>query len=289
MQRRAVKFPALLAFCCLMAAALLPARALGDQIVYDDALENGWQNYSWCTVNFSAANYVHSGAYSAQVTYTGAWQGFYLDHAAFDTTPYTSLTFWINGGAASGQSIQVAALLNGTAQVSLPLNNYITGGSVAAGTWRQVTIPLSALGVANQSNMTGFWLQEDTGNSQPSFYVDDIRLVATPPPPVIHLNVNAGQTVRTVDNRLFGVNTAVWDSSLNTATTISLLQAGGLQILRFPGGSTSDGYHWQTNTSDNNTWTWASNFDAFAAVATGAKTQAFLTVNYGTGTAQEAA
>jgi hypothetical protein len=108
-------------------------------------------------------------------------------------------------------------------------------------------------------------------------------------PPTATITVNTSQAVRTVDPRMFGVNAAVWDSVLGTAMTQSLLADMDNRMLRFPGGSLSDEYHWQTNTTLNNTWTWATGFDAFAPIAVNTNAQLFVTVNYGTGTAQEAA
>jgi len=105
----------------------------------------------------------------------------------------------------------------------------------------------------------------------------------------ITVSVDAGTIKRTVDARLFGLNAAIWDSHFNSATTVSLLSANGTRLLRFPGGSLSDEYHWRTNTTLNNTWTWATSFDAFANVAQVINAQAVITVNYGTGTPQEAA
>jgi alpha-N-arabinofuranosidase len=290
MRRRNTLFLAFLGMLSLL--ALLPAshaQAQSDQSVYADALANGWENWSWCTTDFNATAPVHSGAHSVKVTYTAAWQGFYLHHAAFDTTSYTSLTFWINGDTTNGRNITVAGLLSDQAQPAVNLNTYIAGGSVAAGTWRKVTIPLSDLHVDNHANMTGFWLQENSGAAQPAFYVDDIALTAVPAPSQVNLSINVGQVVRTVDSRLFGVNAAVWDGAVNTPATISLLNAIDNRVMRFPGGSLSDDYHWKTNTTDSNTWTWATSFDAFANVARSANAQVFITANYGNGTSQEAA
>ncbi len=60
-------------------------------------------------------------------------------------------------------------------------------------------------------------------------------------------------------------------------------------MLRFPGGSLADEYHWAANISGDNAWQWATSFAKFAQVATNLKAQAFITVNYGSGTASEAA
>ncbi len=102
------------------------------------------------------------------------------------------------------------------------------------------------------------------------------------------ITVNAANIMGPVDQRMFGINTAIWDSAFNTDTTRSMFQEMGVQALRFPGGSLSDEYHWSTNTSRNNTWTWATSFDAFASVALTTRAQVYITANYGSGTAQEA-
>jgi alpha-L-arabinofuranosidase len=265
------------------------ARAQGDLTIYADGLGPGWADWSWCSRNLAATNIVHGGAQSARLTYTGGFQGFYLRHAEFDNSGYTHLVFWINGGGTSNRAMTVAAHLNDQPQPGVPLAAYIEGGAVAANIWRKVTIPLVALGVQNQASFNGFWIQDASGSAQPPFYVDDITLQAAPPPAAVLVNVDASAVKRNVDARLFGLNAAVWDDQFNTAVTRSLLSANGTRLLRFPGGSLSDEYHWRTNTTLNNTWTWATDFDAFAAVARGLGAQAIITANYGTGTPQEAA
>jgi alpha-L-arabinofuranosidase len=283
------KLPRILAVFLLtvLQLAVLSVQAKADEPVYTDALVGGWQPWSWCTVDLASTAYVHSGSKSIQATYTGGWQGLYLGHRAFDTTPYTSLTFWIHGGGVNGRVIQVQALLNYAQQTLVNLNTYIAGGAVSGSQWCKVDIPLSALGVAGKTNMTGFWLQDASGGAQPAFYVDDVALSLAPPPSLIHLNVDVNNRIRTVDSRVFGLNTAIADAQLNTPDTITLVKAAAVRVLRFPGGSLADRYHWQTNTSEGNTW--PSGFDAFIPVLKGCAAQAFITVNYGTGTPQEAA
>ncbi len=89
-----------------------------------------------------------------------------------------------------------------------------------------------------------------------------------------------------------GLNGAAWDGDLVDRGTPALLDATGVQIVRYPGGSTSDNYHWLSNTPDDPAQggTVASaNFDAFMSVVTATGSQAMITVNYGSGTEQEAA
>ena len=87
------------------------------------------------------------------------------------------------------------------------------------------------------------------------------------------VSINAGAVIRTVDERVFGVNAVMWDGLTSTTQTISLLQAADIRAIRLPGGSLSDEYHWRTNTTLANTWTWASAFNSGAALITGLNAQ----------------
>lgn len=109
------------------------------------------------------------------------------------------------------------------------------------------------------------------------------------PSSTVAVNVDATRIIRTVDPRLTGINAAMWDGSFESQTTVSFLESVGAKILRFPGGSLSNEYHWQTNTTLDNTWTWVTSFDDFASIAKAVNTQATISVNYGTGSSDEAA
>ncbi len=108
-------------------------------------------------------------------------------------------------------------------------------------------------------------------------------------PDEAQVRVDAAQVVRTLDPRLFGINVVVWDPLLDTPDTISALRELEVQALRFPGGSISDDYHWEFNRNGKNPWHWATSFAGFMHVATNLQAQVFITVNYGSGTPEEAA
>jgi hypothetical protein len=116
------------------------ANAQTDQIIYGDSLGAGWQDWSWSARDLASTDVVHSGSHSVKVTYTAAFQGFYLRHTAFDSSHYTALTFWINGGGSSGRSINVAAQLDDASQPSVTLNNYVL--SVQSGKLSGQDLPL---------------------------------------------------------------------------------------------------------------------------------------------------
>ena len=129
----------------------------------------------------------------------GQWQAWWLKAGtSVDTTIYTNLTFWLYGST-SGQTISVAGELGGSGS-GLP-SVTVTAPS---NTWQRFTISLSSLGVNNKTNLTGFQFGNTT-TTQPRF-IDDVRLVAAPAPATVHVSVNANQTVRTVDSKVFSIN-----------------------------------------------------------------------------------
>ncbi len=104
------------------------------------------------------------------------------------------------------------------------------------------------------------------------------------------VTVDATKPVRVVDDRMFGLNTAVWDGAFTDSQTLTSLDAVDARFLRYPGGSWSDDYHWQTNTAAiEGGSAGTTTFDAFAIYANAIGAQVIITVNYGTGTPAEAA
>jgi hypothetical protein len=105
------------------------------------------------------------------------------------------------------------------------------------------------------------------------------------------VTVNATTGEGAVPSIGVGANTAVYDGFLTDAALPGLLSSAGVNALRYPGGSVSDVYHWQDNSvvpgqsfADPN-----NNFDNFMKLARAARSQPVITVNYGSGTAAEAA
>ncbi|MGA9779420.1 MAG: alpha-L-arabinofuranosidase [Limisphaerales bacterium] len=267
-----------LAVLVLSLASAQVVLAQANLPLYTNNLVNGFQDWSFsCTRNITNNTPVTNGTHSISVTMTSSGYGALALQFpdGFNSAPYTSLSFWINGGPSGGQHLKVA----GTVVENTVVSSY-TLPALTANTWQQFTIPLSTLGVANTNSCSGIWIQNTTSGSEPVFYVDDIQFNAAPAPALVHLDVNAASVVRTVDARQFGVNTATWDSYLGNSQTIPLLQEMGCLTLRWPGGSTSDAYNWATDPSGNAT---------FRNVATNLGAQVFTTVNYGSGTAKEAA
>ena len=99
------------------------------------------------------------------------------------------------------------------------------------------------------------------------------------------VTVNATAGLGTIPASAIGLNTAVYDSDMNDTAIPGLLKAAGIDALRYPGGSYSDIYNWQTGTAtDNGFVAPGTSFSDFIGTAQGAGAQPIITVNYGTGT-----
>lgn len=100
----------------------------------------------------------------------------------------------------------------------------------------------------------------------------------------VSVGVNAGANLATIPPQGFGLNTAVWDGNLLDGVVPNLLKQAGVAALRYPGGSTSDVYNWQTNSIVPGQGSYANpsnNFDAFMGVARSVGAAPIITVNYG--------
>ncbi len=148
------------------------------KIIYSDTLATGWENWSWAQVNLANTAPLHGGTHSIAVTF-GAWEGLYLHKAGVDSLGTTHLRFFIHGGTAGGQLMNVFMNLevNGQAQdgpsISVP--------PPPANNWAEVQIPLSQLNPAN-ATITGITWQSASGGSQPKMYFDDIALISAESP-----------------------------------------------------------------------------------------------------------
>lgn len=106
---------------------------------------------------------------------------------------------------------------------------------------------------------------------------------------VAQVTVNARAGLGTVGDAAIGVNHAVWDQYLGTDAVADLMKAAGVQLMRYPGGSYADIYHWQDNTAPGGYVAPNTDFDHFMAGVRRAGGQPMVIANYGTGTPQEAA
>jgi len=206
-------------------------RAAADLAVYTDALASGWQDWSYngAARNYANASPVHGGSASIAVTYTGGWSGLQLGYhgATLDVSAYDTFCFWIHGGSTGGQTLVLQ--IGGIEQAVTP----------QADTWTRVDVSLLPLG-SPRAVYSIVWFN-NTGGSQPTFYLDDMAFVdsGTPPPTPIPvagpaLSVDAAADRQPISPHIYGINYA----------SEAVANAARLPVRRWGGNSTSR-YNWQ--------------------------------------------
>ncbi|HEU5427167.1 MAG TPA: hypothetical protein VFU74_09850, partial [Actinocrinis sp.] len=105
----------------------------------------------------------------------------------------------------------------------------------------------------------------------------------------VGVTVNATAGLGAIPSGAIGLNTAVYDGNMNDAAAPGLIKAAGIDALRYPGGSYSDIYNWQTNVAQGGYDAPNTSFANFMGTAQSAGTSPIITVNYGTGTPSLAA
>lgn len=160
-----------------------------DLVVYDDALQNGFQNYSYGGGStFDSNEQAHTGTLS--IRFVGGSGKNAYNAVSFYTDPdlmtdlYPVLRFWVHGGATGGQQLYLFLQHNGLIVAQAELDSYIAEGAVAAGTWREVVVPLTTGAMGYSGAYDRVDIQSDSENAQPVMYIDDVVLAQdfTPPP-----------------------------------------------------------------------------------------------------------
>ena len=112
---------------------------------------------------------------------------------------------------------------------------------------------------------------------------------APSPATAVDVAVNANEGLGSIPDTGYGLNSAVWDNQMNVAPVQNLLSAAGVRMLRYPGGSYGDIYHWQTNTAPGGFVAPGTDFDSFMGTVEKIGAQPMLIADYGSGTPDEAA
>ena len=132
-------------------------------VIYDDDLQNGFQNTSWAKVQMS----VPAGGGKAIRVEGDPWSALMLRGNAFSTEGYTKLTFLINGGKDGEQPLMVRALAEGK-----PIDStYVV--KPKAKTWAVVEVPLKDINAVGKT-IDGIWWQAG-GDAYSAYYIARIQ------------------------------------------------------------------------------------------------------------------
>jgi lysophospholipase L1-like esterase len=215
----------------LLAATIIPgAAAQQDLAIYTDALQNDWANWSFsATIDLaydSNSQYVYSGSNSIAVSPEG-WGALALEHTPFDSTPYATISFWINGGPTGGQPLALMATLDWTTQGSQ--YNF----TLAANQCQHIIVPLSMLSVADATNFDGIFIQSQSASALPVFYVDDLTLSPPGPASAATTFISAKPAAIPAD----GLSTALLTVQARDALSNNLVASGGTVTLNTTAGT----------------------------------------------------
>ena len=217
----------------LLAPVIFSAQAQ-DRIVYDDTLGVNVSNWSWASVNLANTTPVQIGIRSISMQ-PDAFQGlyFHIDNAPIQPTDHSALRFWVHGGTTGGQALRVVLQAGQTEVGSRPLNQLITEGGVAAGSWREAVWSFSGTNIP-ASAFDGIIVQDASGADQAAIYLDQVRLTAGAPPTTIQVTLDGAAPRRAIDPLIYGVS---FGSDAQHAA------------LRYPtrrwGGNRTSRYNWQ--------------------------------------------
>lgn len=164
-----------LIFC---AAAAMPC--VGQELsVYEDTLQNGFQDYSYGGgSDFANVTPVHGG--SASIAFAGNnYNAVSFAHPGGDlsTDDYAVLRLWVHGGMAGNQQLRLFLQHDG----SIVADAAIAGGALVAGEWREVQITLTVPPMSYAGAFDRIDVQSDANGSQPVLYLDDVALLSVQP------------------------------------------------------------------------------------------------------------
>jgi alpha-L-arabinofuranosidase len=112
-------------------------------------------------------------------------------------------------------------------------------------------------------------------------------VVSAAPATAVTSTINANASVGATTTNLLGINLAYWDDQQGTTQTQQMVTAAGLAIYRFPGGSASDDFHF--NVANNYGDSAANTIPQFAQFISSVGGTGVVTLDYGSGSPQEAA
>ena len=230
----------------ILAAGLLLAgsprsASAANQVVYDNALRNGWQDWSWAAHNL-AQSAIYQSAPNAiswePDAVNGDWQGIYFhsDNGAADPSvaDFSAVRFWIYG-AGGAQAVRLAIYQNNVEIGSKDLTPLPSA-------WTQITLTWAELGVT-ATGFDGIVFQTNAPADQATAYLDDLELIEATggPPPGGAVTVTVDPTLdrRAINPLIYGVN---WADAQQLAT--------GLYTANRRGGNATTRYNWLLDTSN---------------------------------------
>ncbi len=247
----------------------------------EKALEITFRNNDWCDVTYA---YDINGRQNSERDWTKHW-GLKFDF--YTDKPYQPVTVQVSD---AGNEIFVAT----------------TGGEKG---WTEILVPFKDFskfpyyqpadaeqnGKFDLGGMRMIDFKAAGEGTRGVYLVDNVRLTNDRKAKVKEVPVNIDVTIKgdlkkvvteKINPGLFGINAALWDGDMLHKETAEYVKAVNHKVLRYPGGLRADEDHWKEVLSKKD---FMVDIDEFLDFCKNTGTTPMITVNFGTGTAQEAA
>jgi Glycoside hydrolase family 44 len=292
-------------FCFLAFLLFTGTSSAAALTVYDGQFRSGFADYySWAsTYNFATTSPVH-GSDSHSISFKpDNWGGIRMRSGGttpaltvYPFTSYSSLTFWVHGGSASGQKIDIDIQLLDSANPtvvtadygSLDVGAHTSGGSITAATWKLVTIDFdSANFTYGNFNTLQFQANSSSNATQAQVYFGTIVFNPRSTPigsgAAVNVSVDTSVVGNAIDPRIFGV--AYGDAARNAQIGYTVRRWGGNSTTRYNWQvdvhNTANDYYFENipDSSDRSTVPPAGNTaDTFIQEAIGGGSQPLITI-----------
>ena len=266
---------------------------IGDPItVGSAAIDNAPISYQWHSGSASGSLTNVPNATSATLIATPPSTGTYrYDYIATDssgsiTSGVVSATVIVGTPIISpSNTVYIGSQINLTSPsgVGSPPLSYQWQSGGASGSLTNVPNATSVSFTVTPPGTGTFRFDYILNNGFGSFTSSVVNVTVLAP---VTVTLNTTQTMATMPLEGLGVASAVYDNILTSAGTGNSISNAGIKIIRYPGGSYADTFHWQNYTACNGSYLASGgNFDNWinnTVIPAGAK--AIITVNYGSDT-----
>lgn len=137
------------------------------RVIFDDALQNGFNNWSWSVTSTIITSEVVEGSKALRIDFTGDG-GLKLANANLSTTGMSELVFSVYGGAGLGNGGKLGLMVN---------NKWsIKSIQTVPGAWKEIVIPISELVGLGVSDANSAIKEMALQNNSGYFIIDKVGL-----------------------------------------------------------------------------------------------------------------
>jgi endoglucanase len=156
----------------------IPSCSAADHYIFDDQLQNGWQDWSWATHSLTSTNSMSGNAVSFIPSGNAAFWVSRPNGQNFSIANYNAIQFGIAGDAPGNQAIDVSFWVSGGTPhgASTPPIDFLVNRSITT-SFKVATIPFAVLDIPADKFITGVSWQDASGDQQSTVYLDNIKFV----------------------------------------------------------------------------------------------------------------